>query len=149
MGWGVSAYLASFSRTRVIMVLQIVKLLLLFGCIAAFHTLGPVWAAAAVGIAFGVHSLISIALVIRTDPIPPWPLASAVIRPLAACAAMSAAVIGVRHGLLALGVETPRALLPFEIATGVVTYVAAALVVAGPASRDFLQLLRRALQRDA
>jgi lipopolysaccharide exporter len=149
MSWGVLAYLASYSRTRTIMVLQIIKLVLLFSCIVAFHTLGPVWTAAAVGIAFGTQSLISIALVIWTDRIPAWPLASAFIRPLAACAVMAAAVIGMRQGLLALDVDTPRLLLPIEVVTGAVAYIGAALVLAGSVSRDFLQLLRRALQRDA
>ena len=147
MGWGVSVYLASFSRTRAIMVLQLLKVVLLFGCIVAFHSLGPVWTAASVGIAFGVQALVSIGLVIRSDGIPAWPLASAVLRPLAACGVMAAAVLGVRHGMIALGIDVPRAILPIEIVAGAVAYVVAALVLAGPIARDFLQLLRRALKR--
>lgn len=149
MGWGVSAYLASFSRTRTIMVLQLLKLVLLFSCIVAFHSLGPVWTAASVGIAFGGQSLATIGLVIYTDAIPAWPLVSAVVRPLAACGVMAVAVLGARHGMIALGVDAPQAKLPVEIVSGVVTYVVAALVLAGPTARDFLQLLRRALKRGA
>lgn len=147
MAWGVSAYLASFSRTRTIMILQLLKLVLLFSCIAAFHPLGYVWTAASVGIAFGGQSLVSIALVIYTDGIPAWPLVSAVVRPLAACGVMAAGVLGARHGMLALGVEAPRVILVVEIIAGAVTYVVAALALAGPTARDFLQLLRRALKR--
>ena len=62
---------------------------------------------------------------------------------------MAAAVLGVRAGLAGLGTTSAKAALPVEIAVGAVTYVAAALVVAGPTARDFLQLLRRALKRDA
>jgi len=149
MSWGVSAYLASFSRTRMIMMLQLLKLVLLFSCIVAFHSLGPVWTAASVGIAFGGQSLVSIGLVIYTDAIPTWPLVSAVVRPLAACGVMAAGVLGARHGMVALGVDSPKATLPVEIVAGVVTYVMAALVLAGPTARDFLQLLRRALKRGA
>ncbi len=149
MAWGVIAYLASFSRTRAIMILQLLKVVLLFGCIVAFHSLGPVWTAASVGIAFGMQALVSIGLVIRSDRVPAWPLASGVIRPLAACGVMAAAVLGARHGMIALGVDAPRAILPVEIVTGAVVYVGAALVLARPIARDFLQLLRRALKRGA
>jgi PST family polysaccharide transporter len=149
MAWGVSAYLSSFSRTRAVMALQLLKLVLLFGCIVAFHGLGPVWTAASVGIAFGAQSLVSIGLVIRSDAIPAWPLASAVLRPLAACGVMAAAVLGARCGMHALGVDAARAILPVEIVVGAVTYVVAALVVARPIARDFLQQLRRALKRGA
>jgi PST family polysaccharide transporter len=149
MGWGVSAYLASFSRTRTIMVLELLKLVLLFACIVAFSSLGPVWTAASVGIAFGVQALVKIVLVIHSDQVPAGPLLSAALRPLAPCGVMAAAVIGVRHGLAALGVEMPPAVLALEIAVGGVVYVVAALVLVGPTARDFLQLLRRALKRGA
>lgn len=149
MSWGVNAYLSSFSRTRAVMVLQLLKLVLLFGCIVAFHSLGPVWTAASVGIAFGVQALVSIGLVIYTDAIPAWPLASAVLRPLVACGVMAAAVLGARWGMHALGVDAARAILPVEIVVGAVTYVVAALVVARPIAGDFLQQLRRALKRGA
>jgi lipopolysaccharide exporter len=148
MAWGVNAYLASFSRTRTLMYLALFKLVLLFGCIVAFSSLGPHWTAASVGLAFGGQALVTIALVIRSDAIPAWSLASAVLRPLAACAVMAAAVLGARYGMLALGVTAAKAILPVEIIAGAIVYVVAALVIAGPTARDFLQLLRRALKRD-
>jgi PST family polysaccharide transporter len=149
MAWGVGAYLASYSRTKAIMLLDLLKLLLLFGCIVAFSRLGPLWTAASVGIAFGVQSLAKMGLVVYTDGVPLGALASAVLRPLAACAVMAAAVLGVRHGLDLLGLDSPRLVLPVEIVVGAVTYVAAALVIAAQTSRDFLGLLRRALKRGA
>ena len=149
MGWGVGAYLASMSRTRTIMLLDLLKLVLLFGGIVVLSPLGPVWTAAAVGIAFGGQSLIKIGLVVRTDGLPVWPLASAVLRPLAACAVMAAVVLAVRSGLDALGIESVGLRLVLEIAAGAVTYVVAAFVVAGSIARDFLRLLRRALKRGA
>jgi len=149
MGWGVGAYLASMSRTRAIMFLDLFKLVLLFGGIVALSPLGPVWTAASVGIAFGGQSLLKLGFVVYTDKLPVWPLASAVLRPLAACGVMAAAVLGVSHGLVALGVDSAGVRLALEIATGVISYVVAALVVAGPIARDFLQLLRRALSRGA
>jgi lipopolysaccharide exporter len=147
MAWGVSAYLASYSRTRTLMCLELLKLVLLFGCIVAFSALGPVWTAASVGIAFGAQALVAIGLVIVTDDVPAWPLASAVLRPLAACAVMAAAVLGARDAMAALGVGSAAALLAVEIAVGAVVYVGAAFALAGPTARDFLRLLRRALER--
>jgi hypothetical protein len=122
---------------------------LLFGGIVALSPLGPVWTAGAVGIAFGGQSLIKIGLVVRTDELPLRPLASAVLRPLAACAVMAAAVLATRSGLEALGVESIGVRLVVEIAVGAITYVVAALIVARSIALDFLQLLRRALKRGA
>ena len=149
MAWGVTAYLASCSRTRTLMLLALLKLVLLFGCIVAFAPLGYLWTAASVGIAFGGQALATMVLVIYSDAVPAWPLASAVLRPLAACGVMAAAVLGAEHGMVALGVTAAKAILPVEIVVGAVTYVAAAFVLAGPTARDFLQLLRRALKRGA
>jgi hypothetical protein len=129
------------------MLLSLFRLVLLFGCIVAFSRLGPLWTAASVGIAFGGEALTSIGLIIYTDRIPAWPLASAVLRPLAACGVMAAAVLGTRAALQALGVELAKVLLPVEIVVGALVYVAAAFAIAGPTARDFLRLLRRALKR--
>jgi lipopolysaccharide exporter len=147
MGWGITSYLASFSRTRPLMFLELLKLVLLFGCIVAFSSLGPLWTAASVGIAFGVQSLTTVVFAIRSDQLPAWPLARAFLQPLAACGVMVAAVIGVRHALDTIGVTAPKWHVPIEIAAGAATYVAAALVLARKTARDFLGLLRRALKR--
>lgn len=147
MGWGVTAYLAACSRTRTIMGLQALKLVLLFGCMFACSSLGPLWTAGAVGMAFGVQSLVAIGLITITDGVPAWPIVGAVVRPLAACAVMAVAVIGVRHGLLAIGVAQPLICLPIELIVGGAAYIAAAFVVARSSVRDLLQVLRRALKR--
>jgi len=147
MGWGVSAYLSAFSRTRAIMALQLLKLVLLFGGIVTFSPLGPVWTAGAVGLAFGVQSMVAIGWVILTDRVPAGPIVGAVVRPLVACAVMAAAVLGARHGLAMLGVESARARLLVEIVVGAVAYAGAPLGVARPSARDLLQVLRRALSR--
>lgn len=147
MAWGISVYQASESRTRTIMLLELLKLALLFGCMAAFSSLGPLWTAASVGIAFGLHALATSVLVIITDQIPAGPLFGAFLRPLAACGVMVAAVLGARHGLAELGVTSPKLLAPLEIAVGAVSYAGAALVLAPAVSRDFLKLMKRALKR--
>ncbi|MBK9032834.1 MAG: oligosaccharide flippase family protein [Myxococcales bacterium] len=147
MAWGVGAYLASFGRNRTMMILEAIKVVLLFGCIFAFAPLGPVWTAGSVGIAFGAQSLITIGVVIKLDGIPAGPMVAAFVRPLLACAAMAAAVLGARAGLIAVGVTRPLFLTPIEIVVGALTYPPAAFVFARPISRDFLAQLKRALKR--
>lgn len=147
MGWSVFSYLASYGRNRTLMALEAAKVVLLFGCILSFAHLGPVWTAGSVGIAFGAQSLITIGVVVYLDKLPAWPMALAFIRPLAACAAMAAAVLGTRAGLEAAGVDHPAILTPVEIAVGVVTYIPAAFVFARPIARDFVVQLKRALKR--
>ncbi|MBK7194394.1 MAG: oligosaccharide flippase family protein [Myxococcales bacterium] len=147
MAWGVSSYLASYGRNRTLMILEAAKVVLLFGCIIGFRHLGPTWAAGAVGIAFGAHSLITIGVVIKLDGIPAGPMIGAFVRPLLACAVMAAAVLGARHGLHAVGVTRPVFLVPIEIAVGGAAYVPAAFVFARPIARDFLAQLKRALKR--
>ncbi len=147
MAWGVSSYLASYGRNRTVMILEAVKVTLLFGCIIGFQRWGAQWAAGAVGVAFGAHSLITIGVVIKTDRIPAAPMLGAFLRPLAACAVMAAAVLGARHGLHAVGLTRPLFLVPIEIAVGVLAYVPAAFVFARPIARDFVAQLKRALRR--
>ena len=147
MAWGVSSYLASFGRNRTLMILEAAKVVLLFACIFAFASLGPRWAAASVGIAFGVQSLITIGVVVTTDGIAPGPMIAAFLRPLLACAAMAGAVIGTRYGLGELGVTHPAILTAVEIVVGAAAYVPAAFLFARPIARDFLAQLKRALRR--
>jgi len=147
MTWGTSAYLASYSRTRPMMLLELLKLVLLFGCIVAFSSLGPVWTASAVGIAFGVQALVTTVFVVRTDHISGAAMATAFLRPVLACGVMVAAVLGARAAMIAVELDAPKFLLPVEIIVGAVAYVLGALVLARPIARDFLQLLRKALKR--
>lgn len=148
MGWGIYSYLQSQSRTQATMLLELLKLVLLFGCMVAFSSLGPVWTAASVGIAFGVQSLATLGLVVVIDAFPARPLFSALARPLAACGVMVAGVLGAGHGLGAMGVTAPMLVLPVQIVIGALTYVPAALLLAPATARDLLQLLRRSLVRN-
>ncbi len=146
MAWGVSAYLASHSRTRAMMLLELLKLVLLFGCIIAFSSLGPVWTAASVGIAFGVQALATMALVIVTDKISAAALFGAFVRPLAACGVMVGAVLGARAGLVELGLTAPALRFTIEVVVGALVYLPAALLLAPATTRDFIHLVRRALR---
>ncbi len=147
--WVFSSYLATFGRNRMLMALEAMKLVLLIGCIAAFAKWGPLWSAGAVGLAFALHALAMVTFVVRADGISVRALASGFFRPLLACAVMTAAVLGVRHGLHLRGIRAPLIVLLAELLTGGVVYVAAALVVARDTSHEFIGRVRKALRRGA
>jgi lipopolysaccharide exporter len=146
LSWSATTYLSSFSRTREIMALEALKIVLLFAFIVVFSSAGPLWTAAAVGMAFGLQALATAAVVIVTDGIPAARLAAATARPLLACGVMVAAVIATRQAMLGVGLTSTAALLGIEVVAGVVAYVPAALLLAPATSRDFLQLCRRAVK---
>lgn len=141
LSWSATTYLSSFSRNRAIMTLEVFKLVLLFALIVAFAPLGPYWTAGAVGIAFGLQAIATATVVIVSDGIPAWGMAMAVLRPLAACALMAAAVLSARAGLERAHVSEV-VLLAAEVVVGAVAYIPAALLTAPEASREVLRLSR-------
>lgn len=148
VGWIVQSYMQAQQRTRVVMVLELAKTALLMGVIATLGRLGPLWACAAVGVAFGAHALASLmALRLGDEPLPWGALLGGFVGPLAAAAPMAAAVLGVRHGLRAAGLGWAPLSLALELVVGGVVYVPAALVFARSTSRDLLALLRDAVAR--
>ena len=82
----------------------------------------------------------------RIDGVPVGSVLAPLVRPLAACVPMAAAAIGIRW---ALGVvHAPAAVsLVAEIAGGAIAYVGSAFLIANAASKEMIDLLRRALKR--
>ncbi|WP_437976599.1 oligosaccharide flippase family protein [Sorangium sp. So ce295] len=148
IGWVLSSYMQVYGRTRTIMVLEWLKVAAIVGSIALLGTMGGVlWACAGVGVAFGVHALASLWVVKRADGVPYLRLLRPLVRPLVACLPMVAAVLAVRYGMRSLH-DLPRGCrLGAEVVVGGLAFVAAALVIARQASRDFLQLAREAVRR--
>jgi lipopolysaccharide exporter len=148
VGWIVQSYMQAQQRTRVVMVLELAKTALLMGVIATLGRLGPLWACGAVGVAFGAHALASLmALRLGDEPLPWGGLLGGFVGPLAASAPMAAAVLGVRHGLRAVGLRSAPLSLALELVAGGLVYVPAALVFARATSRDLLALLKDAVAR--
>ena len=140
--WVLSAYLEAESKTNRLMALELAKLALLLLGIIVLQPFGLRAATFAVGIAFGVTAIGGVVLVMREGPSPRRLLAG-FLQPLAACAVMAAAVLGVRE-LLAGHVHT-GVLFAAMIATGAVAYVVAALVICRATARDLLALVKQAL----
>lgn len=143
------SFLISYGRTRVLTIIEILKLVALVAGMAAFSLLGPLWICAGVVASYAVHALLCAWLCVVRHHIPAGALAIAFVRPLLACVPMVAAVLAVRHGLLLLGIDRPVVSLVFEILAGVLVYVPAAFAIAPAIARDFLDLVKKALRRAA
>jgi lipopolysaccharide exporter len=144
--WVLSAYFEAESKTNRLMVLELIKVAVLVGAIAALQPFGVRAASGAVGIAFGLTAIAGVALVMRAGASPKRLLVG-FLQPLVACLVMSAAVWAVRAGLVAAGLDHPAILLVAMIGVGAAAYVAAALVVARDSARDLSELLKKALRR--
>ena len=146
ISWTVSAYLQTHERNQPLMILELMKIVLLLGSMAALARFGIQAASAAVGISLGVHAITAVWLVLQHGP-SPRVLLLGFLRPLIACAAMSAAALAARE-LLAQTVEPHAAVqLAVEIVVGVAVYVVVALVVCRDTSRDLIGRVKDIVRR--
>ncbi len=145
IGWLVGSYLQVVARTQAIMVLEILKVLLIVGSMFALAPLGPEWAAAGVGVGYGLNAL-SYLYSLRSEGVTFWSVLKPLLGPLAACGPMAAAVFGVRFLLRDTDVAW-SARLGIEILLGAVAYVPSALLIASHASKDLIGLLKKTLLR--
>lgn len=142
LNWAVSSYLQTQDRTAILAVLEVVQVGVLLGAILLLALLGPLWACAGVGVAFAFQAVALAASVVRTDGVPAGQFLGGFLRPFVASAVMGAAVLGVRYGLRAAGIDSPVISLVAELAVGVVAYVPAAFVFAPATARDFIGLIK-------
>jgi PST family polysaccharide transporter len=147
IGWTVSAYLLAKNRPRTDATLEVLKLSAVVVFLLTLGRAGPVSACVAVGLAFAVHSLASMAAIQKTDGIALATLAARCAGPLAACVPMAGAVIGVRHLFDNVGAGPAAASLAAQIAAGMLVYPAAALVLARSVSGDLVAVVTSALRR--
>ncbi len=147
IGWTISTYLLAQNRPRLDASLELLKLAAVVALLLTLGRLGPLWACAAVGLAFGAHALASMVVIQITDGVAVAAIASRCGGPLAACVPLVAAVLGVRLLLRDGGSRSDATVLVAQIATGLVAYPAAAWVLARSASRDFLGVVTSALRR--
>ncbi|WP_428266363.1 oligosaccharide flippase family protein [Haliangium sp.] len=146
VAWAMEAFWTAEDRTRTLLGFQLAKIVLILGGLVALSTLGPVWAATAIGLAMGVHATAGLGDCVRHG-VPLRALWTGLWRPMAASVPMIAAVLGARAGLTALGVDSPRGSLAVEVTVGAAVYVPAVLVLAPRASRDLIGLAKQALRR--
>jgi PST family polysaccharide transporter len=147
LGSTLGAYLIARSRTFMLLMMEVLRLVTLIGGMMLFARLGSLWICAGVGMAFAVHTLVTATVCVRVFGVSGTGLCWAFLRPLLACLPMVAAVLGARYGLRAAGVHRDLISLILEITAGALVYVPSAFVLARPIARDFLDLLRKALRR--
>lgn len=167
VGWIGSSYLQVKNRPREIMVLEVSKTVGLLALIALFQNLhrildsfglhpivealnlehrAPLWACAAVGIAFALNSLGFMWEIKRVDGLTLREQILPLLPPIIACVPMVLAVLGIRHALADRA--TPMMLkLVAETAVGALVFIPSALLLAPSISKELLKLLRHALQR--
>lgn len=144
--WVLSTYMEAQDRTARMMYLEVGKVLLILGGIAALAPMGLQVAAGAVGFAFGANAVLGIYLVIRENPAQgpsPRRLAAGFLQPLAACGVMAVAVLVLRTQVLEPAGAPALVMLVVEIIVGAVAYTGAALVVCRATAKDLLSLVRR------
>lgn len=138
------SYFYSSGRPRLVLWLEWLSL---GGIVLALMTIGRIstdWACGAVGAIFVLRTLAGIWAVKRNDRVPMSEFLVPLLRPLAACALMVAAIVLVRP---LIAEWSPARRLVIEVVVGAIAYLVSVLVIARSASRDFLQLLRSALGR--
>jgi lipopolysaccharide exporter len=146
--WVLSAYMEAEQKTGRLMFLEIAKVAFIVGGIGVMAPWGIRMSAGAVGLAFGLTALAGVAMVVRHGP-SPTRLAAGFLQPLAACCFMAAAVWLTHRGLRLTGLSHPAIYVVVEIVVGAGVYVGAALVLCRETSKDLLQLVRKALKRNA
>jgi O-antigen/teichoic acid export membrane protein len=146
--WVLSAYMEAEQKTGRLMFLEIAKVAFIVGGIGVMAPWGIRMSAGAVGLAFGLTALAGVAMVVRHGP-SPTRLAAGFLQPLAACCFMAAAVWLTHRGLQLTGLSHPAIYVVVEIVVGAGVYIGAALVLCRETSKDLLQLVRKALKRNA
>lgn len=149
VGWTIISYLTAARYARAVMLLGVFRLVALLAAIAVLALLGPLWAAAGVGVAFGLHGLASIAVVYKLDDVSPRAMVAGMGSALLACVPMVAAVLGARELIEMLGYTGTLGALFAEIAAGAIIYVPSALLLSPKSSRELIRQLRRALKKPA
>ena len=145
--WVVGSYLTALQHTRALMLIEVIKVVTLLVAVAGLGLIGPLWACAGVGIAFGVGSYVSLWAVRHYDDIPMWRITRGMLGPLAACVPMAGAVLASRYVMIGLDLEASVWSLGAELVAGAVVYVGAAFLLAPSTARDFLKLVLNALHR--
>jgi lipopolysaccharide exporter len=140
----VTSYITVQRGPRPVIVLEWVTVAALLTGLFTVGRISPLWACAAVGVAFGLRAVLGMYVAAVSSRIPLSALARQLVLPLVGCAFMVGGVYAARAGLAALGVRAPVPHLVLEILAGAVVYVAAVLLFAPAAARDLLRLGRRA-----
>ena len=145
----VVAYLQVNLRARTAAGIEIFTFILLMALMFTLGRLGPLWACAAVGLAFMARLPLTAFILHKVERIPAGQLLIPLVPPFLCAVPLATAVIGTRLGILALGNHSHVLGLIAEIAAGGAAYVAAVLLFCRRLARDLLSLLHGGFKRAA
>jgi lipopolysaccharide exporter len=144
LSWQANAYFVSVGVPHLGLLIDGVKLVLLFAVMLSLARIGQLWACVAVGVAFGAGLMIQWWVIAQRIHRSVWDFVAQCIPALAACAVMTAAVLGTRWGFARTGIHLRGVGLAFEVVAGALAYVAALPVVARDGSKRLLALINQA-----
>lgn len=120
-----------------------VTVVVLMAGLATLGRISPLWACAAVGIAFLCRLVLAMYAVRVSSGIGIPTQVRSMLPPLAACLPLVAAVVGIRAALRHVHLRSPLVSLAAEVIGGAVAFVPAALVLAPVPAGDVLKMVRR------
>lgn len=132
VSWTIFSYLQARMRPRLVMYLELSKLVALLALLSTLGRKSVQWACVAVGIGFLIHMLASLFVVRRIDGIASRDLAFALLRPTAACIPMALVV----YAIQAWTRLPAGASLVVQVGCGALSYVLAAFAVAPSTTKD-------------
>jgi PST family polysaccharide transporter len=144
LAWQANAYFIAVGTPRVGLLIDLVKLFLLFGSIVALSRFGQLWTCGAVGIAFGTALVLAWWAIAKKIGRPVWDFFAQCLPALAACGIMAAAVVGARWGFAKTGIHLKGVGLALEVIVGAIAYVGALPVVARKSTMRLVDLVKEA-----
>lgn len=140
----VHAYLFACQRQRAVLALEVASLVAIMAAIPTIGRAGILWTCGAVAAVFTVRTLASVYTVHRLDGTPISRFLVPLVRPVAACAVMVAAIAAVRPALRSL---SPGVQLAIEVGVGVVAYAGGALLLFRTAAVELIAMVRAAVKK--
>jgi PST family polysaccharide transporter len=143
----VGAYAQTRNRPWTIALIEWGTLAVLLPAMYGLGQIGPLWATAAVGVAFFARYLAYLMWMRAMDGFPVGPFLKVMVPPVLASGVMALAIFAARPVVRGHLGGRPLLILLAEVVLGAVVYVPAAFVIAREATRDFLGLTRSLLAR--
>jgi lipopolysaccharide exporter len=144
--YAVTSYFQSCSRTMILSILDVSRMLLLVLLMVLAAPYGIYALCIAVGVAFSVATFAGL-VVISREGIHLLGLLVGIGRPFAASAMMLVCVLGARYAAAGLGVTRPSMSLIIEVLVGAVTWLIAARLIANQSLMEVIDLARKVVGR--
>ena len=144
LSYQAGAYLLTIGSPRIPLIIDSIKLILLFSLMLTLARIGQLWACIAVGAAFGTALLILWSVVARKSNRRLWDFVAECLPALLASTVMAAGVLATRWAFARSGIHVRGVGLVFEILAGAIAYLGALPLVARKSSQKLIDLIKQA-----